>query len=62
MSTLNELNTKLAKKEALLEKAYLALDSSLEAGDVKSYRFDSGEGSQRTELRTFTEIQDMIRC
>ncbi len=52
------LEARLAKKEAQLEKLYVAYDDA--SDNVKEYRFDSGEGSQRTEYRDLKDISAEI--
>ena len=37
-----------------------AYDAAVQNSEVKEYRFDSGEGSQRTERRSPQELWDLI--
>lgn len=48
----------LAKKESQLAKAEIAYEALLT--EIKEYRFDSGEGSQRTEYRSTAELETAI--
>lgn len=57
-STRARLIASLAKKEAQLLKAEEAYDDALTS--IKEYRFDSGEGSQRTEYRSVNELKTTI--
>lgn len=52
------LETRLAKKKSQLEKLYEAYDDA--SDNVKEYRFDSGEGSQRAEYRDLKDISAEI--
>ncbi len=52
------LEARLAKKQAQLDKLYEAYDDA--SDNVKEYRFDSGEGSQRTEYRDLKDISTEI--
>lgn len=54
-----ELETKMAKKQALLLKYEAAMDSVLESG-MKRYKFDSGEGSQSAEYLSPDDMQKNI--
>lgn len=53
------LQNRLAKKEAQLEKAYIAYDKLIENNN-ESYRFDSGEGSQSTKKRSLSDLSAEI--
>ena len=54
-----ELQAQLTSELARLATLEAAYEQSLEGG-VKSYRFDSGEGSQRTDRQSPKEISDLI--
>lgn len=54
-----EIETKLAKKEALLLKYYAALDIGLPSG-MKSYKFDSNEASQSAVYLDPEKLQKQI--
>ena len=54
-----EIETKLAKKEALLLKYEAALENGLDSG-MKSYKFDSGEGSQSAVYIDSEKLQKNI--
>lgn len=55
-----ELIAQLNKKLAQLENLNAAYDDMIESGSIKSYRFDSGEGSQRVEYRSLDDVQKSI--
>lgn len=50
----------LATKQAQIAKLNAALEKMIDTG-AKSYKFDSGEGSQLTTWRSFDEITDMLQ-
>jgi hypothetical protein len=54
------LKAQLANVQAALTNFYNGL-SEMSASGVKSYMFDSGEGSQRTTRYSYQEIIDAIR-
>lgn len=54
-----ELETKLAKKQALLLKYYTAIEDGLDS-NIKRYKFDSGEGSQSAEYLDPEKLQKNI--
>lgn len=60
----SERRAELEARKATLDTRIAALDAAyldaLESGGVKSYSFNSGEGSQRTEYRTLEEMQDAL--
>lgn len=56
-STRSRLLARKTTLETLITAAEAALTSALETGDVESYTFDSGEGSQRTKYRSLEDIQ-----
>ena len=49
----------IAKYEAMLDTAVSAMANAV-AGGIKEYRFDSGEGSQRTEYQTPEQLTKHI--
>ena len=53
------LRTKLTQVQTVLDSLYNAM-LEMSATGAKSYKFDSGEGSQSTTRRDLSEIQDMI--
>lgn len=57
---LARIQAQIATKEAQLTAANDALTAALEAGDVQSYKFDSGEGSQSASRRGLKELTDMV--
>jgi hypothetical protein len=59
MTTRERLEAKLAKKESLLDIAYTTYEELLSSAN-ESYRFDSGQGSQRTNKRKISELKDQI--
>ena len=58
-STKADIQAKIVRLQAQLEIVNNTLDGALE-GDVLEYRFDSGEGSQRTEYRTFSDLTKTV--
>lgn len=52
------LKARLAQKVSSLSKAYIAMDESLVK--FKSYKFDSGEGSQSAIYRDVEDLQKTI--
>jgi hypothetical protein len=54
-----EAEARLAKNKALLAEAQTALENTIKA-EVESYRFDTGEGSQMTKRRKFSDLTDLI--
>jgi hypothetical protein len=54
----SRIQSRIATKESALTKAYEAYDAALV--EVKEYRFDSGEGSQRAENRDLKEFTKAI--
>lgn len=59
-TTIASLEAQLAAKQAQLTLANAALSKALANGDVESYKFDSGEGSQSTKLRSLSQLQSAI--
>lgn len=53
------LQAQLANVQAALENLYTT-QLSLSTSENQSYAFDSGEGSQRTNRRSLSDIQDQI--
>jgi hypothetical protein len=60
-SKVTDYLARIARIDSQLDKLYLSFDSSLEKADVEEYRFDSGDGSQKTIHRDPNKILDMIR-
>lgn len=58
-STRSDIQTKITRLQAQLVIANDTLDSAV-GNEILEYRFDSGEGSQRTEYRTFSEMTKII--
>lgn len=54
-----EILARISKLEAQLVIANDTLDSGLST-DIREYRFDSGEGSQRVEYKTFDEMTKIV--
>lgn len=54
-----EITAEIAKKEAQLANAEASYEKALNE-DTASYRFDSGEGSQRLQARKLQEWADVI--
>lgn len=57
-STRARIVARIAKNETLLAEAEEALSSSLTP--YKEYRFDSGEGSQKTEYKDPRQLKQII--
>jgi len=56
-SNLTRLRNRITNKETRLAKLYTIYENF---DEVKEYRFDSGEGSQRTEFRNISEVDTAI--
>jgi len=54
------LETRLTQTQTTLALLYTAMDEMAASG-VKSYAFDSGEGSQKTTRRSLSEILESIQ-
>jgi hypothetical protein len=50
----------IAKLDALIDAAYTAYTAALTNSEIETYRFDSGEGSQRADRRAPAEIREEI--
>lgn len=57
--TASEIRSKIAKKQAQLDKLELTYDELIQSG-TKKYRFDSGDGSQLAEKRSLSEIKSQM--
>lgn len=55
-----ELLADIASKEAFLTTARATYQKALESGDIVSYDFQSGEGRQRTDLRSPTVLGEEV--
>jgi hypothetical protein len=56
------LQQQLTRTQTVLDSLYTSLTNpAMTEGGVKSYAFDSGEGSQRTTYFDLTQIEEMIR-
>jgi hypothetical protein len=55
-----ELEERLTKKKALLDKYYDALENAPLDSGMKRYRFDSGEASQSAEYLDPSKLQEQI--
>lgn len=56
----SRLQARLDKKITQLALANAAYDDALGSGNVSSYRFDSGEGSQQTKFRSLEDMRKAI--
>jgi hypothetical protein len=53
------IKAEIVKLTALIDACYASLLTGIENAEVEEYRFDSGEGSQRTKRRSPQEISDL---
>lgn len=54
-----EIEARITKLESQLVIANETLDSAV-GNEILEYRFDSGEGSQRTEYKSFSEMTKIV--
>lgn len=54
-----EKKAELAKYEARLAKYETAIDSIV-SGEIESYRFDSGDGSQQVKMLNMSDLEKQI--
>jgi hypothetical protein len=50
----------IAKLDELIAAAEASLLTAIENSEIETYRFDSGDGSQRADRRNPQEINDLI--
>ena len=55
------IQARITAKETYRDSLYNLQANFDDGGDVESYRFDSGEGSQQTKFRSLSEVDMAIR-
>jgi hypothetical protein len=54
------IKAEIVKLTALIDACYASLLTGIENAEIETYRFDSGEGSQRADRRNPQEINDLL--